>query len=187
MRWCEISSPAGRLLLAGDGHALSRIHFQDGPHPMAIPDGWERTEEPFADAIGELDAYFAGRLTKFQVPIAPEGTPFQREVWTALTRIPYGETVSYGELTRRLGRPNASRAVGAANGRNPIPIIVPCHRVVGANGALTGFGGGLSIKRMLLDLEAEWSGRPTLPIASVTSARASGFPEAPRAAAPARR
>jgi methylated-DNA-[protein]-cysteine S-methyltransferase len=159
-RWCEISSPAGRLLLADDGHGLCRIHFQDGPHPMAIPDGWEHADEPFGHAIAQLAAYFAGRLRRFDVTIAPEGTPFQREVWTALTEIPYGETVSYGELTRRLGRPNASRAVGAANGRNPIPILVPCHRVVGANGALTGFGGGLPIKRMLLDLEAQASGQP---------------------------
>ena len=187
MRWCEISSPACRLLLAGDAHGLRRIHFQDGPHPMAIPSGWVRAEEPFRHAIAQLAAYFAGRLTRFEVTIAPEGTPFQRDVWSALTRIPYGETVSYGELTHRLGRPGASRAVGAANGRNPIPIIVPCHRVVGANGALTGFGGGLPIKRMLLALEAEWSGRPTLPIASAGSARASGLRESSRAAAPARR
>ena len=160
MRWCEISSPVGRLLLAGDGRGLRRIHFQDGPHPLTIPKGWDLAEEPFQHAIAQLAAYFAGRLRRFDLTIAPEGTPFQREVWASLLGIPYGETVTYGEITRRLGRPRASRAVGAANGRNPIPIVVPCHRVVGANGALTGFGGGLPIKRLLLDLEAEAAGRP---------------------------
>jgi methylated-DNA-[protein]-cysteine S-methyltransferase len=160
MRWCEISSPIGRLLIAGDGRGLRRISFQDGLHPMRIPRDWKRAEEPFQHPIAQLAAYFAGRLKRFDLTIAPEGTPFQREVWSALTEIPYGETVSYGELTRRLGRPRASRAVGAANGRNPIPIVVPCHRVVGANGSLTGFGGGLPIKRLLLELEANSSGRP---------------------------
>jgi methylated-DNA-[protein]-cysteine S-methyltransferase len=164
MRYCEISSPVGRLLLAGDARGLRRISFQDGPRPMRIPEAWERAEEPFQHAIAQLAAYFAGRLKRFDLTIAPEGTPFQRDVWSALRKIPYGETVSYGELTRRLGRPRASRAVGAANGRNPIPIVVPCHRVVGSNGALTGFGGGLSIKRRLLELEAEssWYGKRSL-------------------------
>ena len=160
MRWCEISSPVGRLLLAGDGRGLRRIHFQDGPRPLTVPDGWEHAEAPFQHAFAQLAAYFAGRLRRFDLTIAPEGTAFQREVWAALLEIPYGDTVTYGEITRRLGRPSASRAIGAANGRNPIPIVVPCHRVVGANGALTGFGGGLPIKRRLLDLEAEAAGRP---------------------------
>jgi methylated-DNA-[protein]-cysteine S-methyltransferase len=172
MRWCEISSPVGRLLLAGDAHGLRRIHFQDGPHPLLIPDDWKRADAPFQHAIAQLAAYFVGRLRRFDVTIAPEGTPFQRAVWSALGEIPYGETVSYGELTRRLGRPNASRAVGAANGRNPVPIIIPCHRVVGANGALTGFGGGLPIKRMLLDLEAEASGQRLWKRSSWVSSRA---------------
>jgi methylated-DNA-[protein]-cysteine S-methyltransferase len=164
MRYCEISSPVGRLLLAGDGRGLRRISFQDGPRRMRIPEGWERADQPFQHAIAQLAAYFAGRLKRFDLTIAPEGTPFQRDVWSALTKIPYGETISYGELTRRLGRPRASRAVGAANGRNPIPIVVPCHRVVGANGSLTGFGGGLPIKRRLLELESEssWSRKRSL-------------------------
>jgi methylated-DNA-[protein]-cysteine S-methyltransferase len=164
MRYCEISSPVGRLLLAGDGRGLRRISFQDGPRRMRIPEGWERADQPFQPAIAQLAAYFAGRLKRFDLTIAPEGTPFQRDVWSALTKIPYGETISYGELTRRLGRPRASRAVGAANGRNPIPIVVPCHRVVGANGSLTGFGGGLPIKRRLLELESEssWSRKRSL-------------------------
>lgn len=158
MRCWEISTPIGRLLLAGDARGLRRISFQDGPHPLRVPDDWERAEAPFQHAIAQLAAYFAGRLRRFDLTIAPEGTPFQREVWSALTRIPYGETISYGELTARLGRPRASRAVGAANGRNPIPIVIPCHRVIGANGSLTGFGGGLPLKRRLLELEAR-SGR----------------------------
>lgn len=158
MRYCEMSTPIGRLLLAGDGGRLRRVSFENGLHPAEVGERWQRTEEPFREAIAQLDAYFEGRLRRFDLALAPEGTPFQREVWSALTDIPYGETVSYSELARRLGRPAASRAVGAANGRNPIPIIVPCHRVIGANGSLTGFGGGLGIKRRLLELEAGSSG-----------------------------
>jgi methylated-DNA-[protein]-cysteine S-methyltransferase len=154
LRYCELSTPVGRLLLAGDDEGLRRISFQSGYHPVEPAADWERAEEPFRDAIAQLEAYFAGKLRRFDVALAPEGTPFQREVWSALTTIPYGETVTYGELARRLGRPNASRAVGAANGSNPIPIIIPCHRVIGADGSLTGFGGGVVIKRRLLDLES---------------------------------
>jgi methylated-DNA-[protein]-cysteine S-methyltransferase len=153
-KYCETSTPIGGLLLCGDGNALSGISFQSGLHPAAIPEAWQRTEEPFRDAIAQLAAYFAGRLRRFDLALAPEGTSFQREVWSALTEIPYGHTVSYSELARRIGRPAATRAVGAANGKNPLPIVVPCHRVIGANGSLTGFGGGISIKRRLLDLEA---------------------------------
>ena len=154
MRCCEISTPVGRLRLAGDEKGLRRISFQNR-FPLAAPaESPLRTEGPFREAIAQLEAYFAGALRRFDLPLAPEGTPFQREVWSALTAIPYGETVSYGELARRLCRPAASRAVGAANGQNPIPIVIPCHRVIGADGSLTGFGGGLAIKRRLLDLEA---------------------------------
>jgi methylated-DNA-[protein]-cysteine S-methyltransferase len=151
---CDISTPVGRLLLVGDEQGLRRISFQDGFHPIEVAEGWQRTEEPFREALSQLEAYFAGRLQRFDLALAPEGTPFQRQVWTALRTIPYGETVSYGELARHVGRPTASRAVGAANGRNPIPIVIPCHRVVGADGSLTGFGGGLAIKRRLLELES---------------------------------
>jgi methylated-DNA-[protein]-cysteine S-methyltransferase len=154
LRYCELSTPVGRLLLAGDEEGLRRISFQDGFHPVRPPEGWRRAEVPFRDAIAQLEAYFAGKLRHFDLALAPEGTPFQREVWSALITIPYGKTVSYGELARRLGRSNAPRAVGAANGRNPIPIIIPCHRVIGADGSLTGFGGGVAIKRRLLDLES---------------------------------
>jgi len=158
MQYCETSTPIGRLLLAGDESGLRRVSFPNRPPPAEIAKRWERTEEPFREAISQLEAYFDRRLRRFDLALAPEGTPFEREVWSALREIPYGETGSYSELARRIGRPAASRAVGAANGKNPIPIIVPCHRVIGANGSLTGFGGGLGIKRRLLDLEAGSSG-----------------------------
>jgi methylated-DNA-[protein]-cysteine S-methyltransferase len=158
MRCCEISTPVGRLRLAGDEKGLRSISFQNRFHPAAKADSTLLREKPFRETIAQLEAYFTGALRRFDLPLAPEGTPFQREVWSALTTIPYGETVSYGGLARRLGRPAASRAVGAANGQNPIPIVIPCHRVIGADGSLTGFGGGLAIKRQLLDLEAGVSG-----------------------------
>jgi methylated-DNA-[protein]-cysteine S-methyltransferase len=163
MLYCEISTPIGRLLLAGEQEALHRICFQSGPHPLRVPASWRPAEEPFRDAVGQLDEYFAGRRRRFELSLAPEGTPFQREVWYALTTIPYGETVSYSQLARLLGRPAASRAVGAANGQNPLPIVIPCHRVIGANGSLTGFGGGLAIKSRLLELEAGFLGDPGTP------------------------
>ena len=141
-------------MLAGDDEGLRRISFQSGSRPVEPAGDWQQAEEPFREVVAQLEAYFAGKLRRFDVALAPEGTPFQREVWSALTEIPYGETVSYGGLALRLGRSNATRAVGAANGSNPIPIIIPCHRVIGADGSLTGFGGGLAIKRRLLDLEA---------------------------------
>jgi methylated-DNA-[protein]-cysteine S-methyltransferase len=160
MRWWETSTPIGRLLLTGDEAGLRGISFQSGIHPATVESEWERSEEPFQEAIAQLDAYFAGRLRRFDLALAPRGTPFQRDVWSALTRIPYGETVSYSELASRIGRPAATRAVGAANGRNPLPIVIPCHRVIGADGSLTGFGGGLPIKRRLLELEAGSVGGP---------------------------
>ena len=163
MRCCEITTPIGRLRLAGDEKGLRSISFENRFPPAAPAESPLRREELFREAIVQLDAYFAGELRRFDLPLAPEGTPFQREVWSALTAIPYGETVSYGELARRLGRPAASRAVGAANGQNPIPIVIPCHRVIGADGSLTGFGGGLAIKRRLLDLEAGVSGASLFP------------------------
>jgi methylated-DNA-[protein]-cysteine S-methyltransferase len=158
MRCCEISTPVGRLRLAGDEKGLRSISFQNRFDSAAPADSTLLREEPFRETIVQLEAYFAGELRRFDLPLSPEGTPFQREVWSALTTIPYGETGSYGGLARRLGRPAASRAVGAANGQNPIPIVIPCHRVIGADGSLTGFGGGLAIKRRLLDLESGASG-----------------------------
>ena len=157
--WQEIDSPVGKLLLAGDpAGGLTLVHFQSGRRPRPVPADWVSDPAPLAPAIAQLREYFAGRRRTFDLPLAPRGTPFQRTVWDALTRIPYGETVSYGELARGIGKPQASRAVGLANGANPLPIIVPCHRVIGADGSLTGFGGGLEIKRRLLALERAQTG-----------------------------
>jgi len=151
--WHEVESPIGRLLLAADAAGLVQVHFQAGPQPLQPAATWRHDALPLAQAAGQLAEYFAGTRRNFELPLAPRGTPFQLAVWRALQRIPYGETISYGELARRLGAPNAARAVGLANGANPLAIIVPCHRVIGADGSLTGFGGGLPIKRALLALE----------------------------------
>jgi methylated-DNA-[protein]-cysteine S-methyltransferase len=151
--WHEVDSSIGRLLLAGDGESLTHVGFQSGPRPMRPAAGWIADAAPFRTAVAQLEEYFAGKRRRFDLPLAPRGTEFQRRVWRALTEIPYGKTLSYGELARRIAKPSASRAVGLANGANPLPIIVPCHRVIGADGSLTGFGGGLPIKRKLLALE----------------------------------
>jgi methylated-DNA-[protein]-cysteine S-methyltransferase len=148
-----VDSPVGPLLLAGTDTALHALHFADGRRPTTLDPEWTEDPRALRDVRGELDAYFAGRLQRFTVPLAPAGTPFQLKVWTALRDIPYGQTISYGELAQRIGDPNAVRAVGAANGANPIAIIVPCHRVIGADGSLVGFGGGLPVKKALLALE----------------------------------
>jgi len=129
------------------------VHFQGGPAPLQPPAEWRHDSSPFARAIAQLAEYFAGRRRMFRLPLAPVGTPFQLSVWQGLRAIPYGETMSYGQLARQLGFAKGARAVGLANGANPLPIIVPCHRVIGADGSLTGFGGGLFIKRALLSLE----------------------------------
>jgi methylated-DNA-[protein]-cysteine S-methyltransferase len=123
--------------------------------PRSVPAGARHEPEAFGDVEAQLDAYFAGELTEFDVPLAPAGSGFQLAVWAALTRIPYGETASYGEVAAEVGRPDAVRAVGSTNGRNPIAVIIPCHRVIGADGTLVGYGGGLPRKRLLLELEAE--------------------------------
>jgi len=149
----QIESPVGSLLLAGDGDALREIRFVNGRRQQPPDSDWQQNPAPFKEAIRQLGAYFAGELEEFDLALAPEGTPFQLDVWKYLCDIPYGETISYGELARRIGNPNASRAVGLANGSNPIPIIIPCHRVIGSNGKLTGYGGGLPIKEKLLALE----------------------------------
>ena len=149
----SIGSPVGDLLLAGDGRVLLRLGFLLG-QPAEPEDGWQPDTRGVLDVVcRELDAYFAGRLTRFATAVAPDGTPFQQRVWRALCDIPYGTTTSYGELARTIHAETAVRAVGAANGANPIAIVIPCHRVIGANGSLTGFGGGLPVKRALLDLE----------------------------------
>jgi methylated-DNA-[protein]-cysteine S-methyltransferase len=150
--YSTVSSPIGELMLCGDEYALTALHLPGHwPKPGA---GWRRDDERFADVARQLREYFAGERTTFDVPLKLRGGPFELEVWSELEQIPYGETTSYGEIARRVGKPHASRAVGAANGRNPVAIIVPCHRVIGSNGTLTGYGGGLERKRALLDLEA---------------------------------
>lgn len=153
MQYTTIDSPIGELLLLGDDRALRGLYMQDGRKPIATSNDWQRSTRPFAGVTAQLSEYFAGRRVTFDVPLLMHGTPFERRVWCALRDIPYAETSSYGEIARLIGRPAAARAVGMANGRNPIAVIVPCHRVVGANGALTGYGGGLERKRILLELE----------------------------------
>ena len=155
MNYCYLETPIGPLLIAGDREALLRIEFPKRGKPGRPAPGWTQSPNgPTGDAARQLREYFAGRRTQFDLPLEPEGTAFQRSVWRRLQEIPYGKTISYGELARRIGNPKASRAVGMANGANPIPIVIPCHRVIGADGTLTGFGGGLPIKRALLALEA---------------------------------
>jgi methylated-DNA-[protein]-cysteine S-methyltransferase len=151
--YTKIDSPIGELLLAADDKGLRHIEFMRS-HRAHPPDpAWNQDPRPLKEAIGQLRAYFAGKLDTFDLPLAPEGTEFQKKVWHSLLDIPFGETISYGQLASRIGNPNASRAVGLANGSNPIPIIIPCHRVIGSNGKLTGYGGGLPIKEKLLALE----------------------------------
>ena len=157
MYYDYLESPVGRLLLAMDGQGLRHVAFENGRHPTAVGADWERSRGALHEVRAQLTAYFAGRLMEFDLPLAPAGTEFQQQVWLELLRIPYAATTSYGDIARRLGDPTASRAVGAANGRNPLPIVVPCHRVVGADGSLTGFGGGLPVKRFLLDHEQRHS------------------------------
>ena len=153
MRYRTIDSPVGLLTLAGVGSTLMHLRMVDQTHE---PDrsGWEPADDDaFPEAVEQLSAYFAGELTEFDLDIELAGTEFQRRVWAALRTIPYGETRSYGQIAEQIGSPGASRAVGLANGRNPIGIIVPCHRVIGSTGGMTGYGGGIDRKRALLALE----------------------------------
>lgn len=154
-----LRSPIGNLLLLGDGSALTGLFMEETRHPPTVEATTRADDAPFASARHQLEAYFAGERREFDIALAADGTPFQRRVWAALLEIPFGATESYGELAARLGKPNASRAVGAANGRNPISIIVPCHRVIGKSGALTGYGGGIRRKRWLLAHEEQADGR----------------------------
>jgi len=155
--YSTVTSPIGELLLASDGASLTGVYMQGQRHGAGRTKDWKRDDAALEQARAQLRAYFAGELRDFELPLAAEGTPFQQRVWRALCDIPYGETISYGELARRIGQPAASRAVGLANGRNPISIVVPCHRVIGANGSLTGYGGGLERKRWLLAHEGKGS------------------------------
>lgn len=148
-----MKSPAGTILLARTEAGITHIQFEEGKYPVRPRDSWRREDKPLLEAVDQLRAYFDGRRFRFDLPLAPAGTPFQQRVWEALQRIPCGETRSYGEIAKAIGFPTGSRAVGAANGRNPIAIVIPCHRVIGANGSLTGYAGGLRIKKALLEHE----------------------------------
>lgn len=141
-----VSSPVGPLTLSSDGAAITGLHFTDAPAGESCP--------LLEEAARQLEAYFSGCRREFDLPLAPHGTPFQQAVWRALLTVPYGETATYGQIARRIGNPKACRAVGMANNRNPISILIPCHRVVGTSGALVGYGGGLSNKAYLLKLES---------------------------------
>ncbi len=152
-----LTTPIGDLLLSSDGEALISLSLpphRPGAPSLPPPAGGRRDDRAFSAVAGQLAAYFTGELTEFDLPLRPQGTPFQQSVWAALRTIDYGQTASYGELAGWIGSPGAARAVGLANGRNPIAIIIPCHRVIGSNGTLTGFGGGLDLKRRLLEHEA---------------------------------
>jgi len=154
----RIDSPVGPLMLAAGDDGLRHIEFRENRHPANRSD-WHGGDSPVLQAAeAQLREYFAGERRAFDLPLAPRGTPFQLQVWQALAGIPYGSTVSYAQLAQAVGNPEAMRAVGAANGRNPLPIVLPCHRVIGADGALVGFGGGLPVKHQLLRLEGALPG-----------------------------
>ncbi|MEK6373831.1 MAG: methylated-DNA--[protein]-cysteine S-methyltransferase [Acidobacteriota bacterium] len=155
MNYTFVDTPIGALLVAGTAAAVHEIHFA-GATPK---NDWTRDDAALAGAAAQLRAYFAGALLQFDLTLAFAGTEFQKSVWNHLRAIPYGETTTYAAIARAIGRPDAVRAVGAANGANPIPVVVPCHRVIGSNGALTGFGGGIEVKRWLLDHEERVAGR----------------------------
>jgi len=148
-------SPRGRMLLVADDRALTGVYFAGQKYHPRIDKKWKRADEhePLRQAKRELSEYFDGKRTRFTVKVAPQGTPFQRAVWKSIASVEFGQTIAYAELARRAGRPGSARAAGAATGRNPISIIVPCHRIVGSNGSLTGYAGGLAKKRALLELK----------------------------------
>lgn len=148
-----MDSPFGTILIARNSLGLSYLDFQEGVNRKFPEAGWRFDQQAFDETLAQLRAYFNGELYHFDLPLAPEGTPFQLQVWQALQMIPYGETISYAKLAGKLGKPHAARAVGAANGKNPLPIVIPCHRVIGSNGLLTGYAGGIHIKEALLSLE----------------------------------
>ena len=152
-QYCYCRTPIGRLLLVGENGMLEKLHFPKSADYTIIEEDWNLDEECFADVLHQLKEYFAGRLQNFKVKMHLEGTDFQLRVWRELQQIPYGKTASYGEIAKRINNPKAYRAVGGANNKNPIPIIIPCHRIIGNDGSLTGFGGGLDVKKNLLNLE----------------------------------
>jgi methylated-DNA-[protein]-cysteine S-methyltransferase len=149
-----VPSPVGLLALTAEGDALVEVDLAVSPESSTSVADPTSASPLLAEAARQLDAYFAGELREFDLPLRPHGTPFQLAVWDALREIPYGQTASYADVARRIGRPTAARAVGHANGRNPLAVVVPCHRVIGSDGSLTGYAGGLEMKRVLLALEA---------------------------------
>jgi methylated-DNA-[protein]-cysteine S-methyltransferase len=151
-----VKSPVGKLLVAGDEKGLHLINFPREGKPSLPESDWKENPKPLQEVLRQLEGYFAGTLKTFSLSLCLNVSPFQKKVLTALRRVPYGETISYGELAKNIGNPKASRAVGQANARNPIPIVIPCHRVIGSSGKLTGFGGGISVKQSLLDLEKQY-------------------------------
>ena len=154
MNYAYLDTPIGTLLIAGDASAVLQISFPSQGRAAKAEAGWVESQRgPVGEAVRQLREYFARERMEFDLPLAPRGTEFQRSVWRQLQGIPYGETISYGELARRVGNPKASRAVGSANGKNPLPIVIPCHRVIAGDGTLGGFGGGLPTKQTLLALE----------------------------------
>ncbi len=154
-KYCAYDTPIGRLVISGEKGKVEQLLFPLEALNFEPDSAWEYDRTCFKEILSQLDDYFAGKRKTFSLNLHPIGTEFQKKVWSELEKIPYGETINYGELAKRIGNPKASRAVGAANGKNPIPIVIPCHRVIGKNGSLTGFGGGLDIKKQLLDLEEE--------------------------------
>lgn len=154
-RYCYYDSPIGRMLLVGKKGVLEEIHLPKSTEKIQVPPEWTEDEAGFDEPLRQLNEYFAGKRQDFDLEIALEGTPFQKQVWQELRRIPFGETASYQTIAERLGNPKACRAVGMANNKNPLPIIIPCHRIIGKDGSLTGYGGGLTVKQQLLDLERE--------------------------------
>lgn len=153
LSWTTVASPLGALLLVGDRDGLEVVQFEGSRRPIAVDPGWGEDRAPFAAAIEQLDEYFAGERRRFELALAPAGTAWQRQVWAQLAELPYGEAIDYGELAARAGRPSAARAAGGANARNPLAIVVPCHRVIGGAGTLTGYAGGVERKRWLLGFE----------------------------------
>jgi len=156
MYYQYMESPVGTLLVAGDEKGLRLISFPKNGKPDLPEPHWVHNPEPLQGALNQLEAYFAGKLKTFSLNVCLDVTPFQKKVLTTLRRVPYGKTISYGELAEKIGTPKASRAVGQANAKNPIPVVIPCHRVIGSNGKLTGFGGGVAVKKALLDLEQKY-------------------------------
>ncbi len=150
LNYCLYNSPVGKLLLAGDMDGLQRIQFECN---IQIDENWQENKKRFVEVIQQLDEYFSKKRKTFDLKLNPQGTEFQKQVWNRLEQIPFGQTKYYGQIAQEIGNPKASRAIGMANNKNPIPIIIPCHRVIGKNGTLTGFASGLDIKQQLLNIE----------------------------------